>query len=369
MTDVNAPFHANEMASFKQSVRFVGTGPLIRGQGVCYDLAAVTTDTGETATDAWGERSRSVALPSTSNNNAFAGVTAHSYASNANGQWVEIYTPGSICEVAVGADTTINTGFLTCSVGVGDVGIFSRSGMYGRGSAIPLQTTTASVLVKEIAGGGSMATATLTDSSAFTGVAVDDIVYITSSVVTATGTGDATSILGKYLVGTVTDTSNLILKAATAANGHDNATSAAPAWTAASVVDYHLMSGQAYCMCKLLDGPESGCVQNLDVDDAATVDAMAFGTTYINGVGSTAGAAQDVDMVAQVGGGFKRFVANGIATSNAQTISEDSGVTGFTMDGTVMTTLVVLAALDHALLLFDPLGVTATVMASDMTMT
>lgn len=363
----NGPFHEDEAVVIKKRVFFTGSVPLIRGQGLCYAYSTVTTDTGETATDSWGQRGHSVAIPSTSNNNFFAGVADANYAAKTGGQWINIYEPGSICEVAIGADTVINTGFFTCSCKGGDVGLFSRPGMHGRGSMVPLQTNASGVLVRVADGSGSITTATLTDTGAFGSVAVGDFVYLIGGGVAATGVADATGVFGKYIVGTqATDT--LVLTAATAANGHDNATSAAPNFTAATAVDYYVMSGQQRCLAYLMAGPESGLQEYLATNDTTTVDAMAFGTTHINGAGQTMGAAGDVDIVAQVGGGLKRFVCEGgAATTTAQTITEDAGVTGFIMAGTALASLTVAAAGDHATLVFDALGTSFKVLVTDMT--
>ncbi len=346
---------------------------LIRGQGLCYNGAYAETGTGRTATDSYGKRGQVVVLPSTTTNNRFAGVTSKDYsmvtAGTNQGMWIDIYEPGSVCEVAIGIDTTINTGFLTCSCGGGDVGLFSRPGMPGRGSMIPLQTVSTGHLVRVADGSGSITTATLTDTDALGSVAAGDYCYLIGGGVAATGVADATGAYGKYSCaapGGTGSNDTVVLSALTAAGGHDNPTSA-PSFTAATSVDYVIMSGQQYCLAYLQDGPESGCQEYLSVNDTTAVDAMVGGTSHINGAGQTMGAAGDANLVAHVGVLLKRFVCEGgQATTTDQTITE-SGVTALQMDGTAFAALTVAAAADHALFMFDPLGTTAKTILTDMT--
>ena len=129
---------------------YLGTAALKKGYGMCFDLDHVTTETGETATDPYGARGlKVVQVPSSSNNNAFAGVLTQNYPArpNAGYQKVELALPGGCARIAQRATSVINTGLLTCVVGEDDAGAttlingcFGMGGFAGRGSAIPLQT-------------------------------------------------------------------------------------------------------------------------------------------------------------------------------------------------------------------------------------
>lgn len=360
--------HYIEQARAKpRKVWFTGSTALIWGQGLCYDRDYTGSETGAGATDPCGNRDKYVELPDTSNNNWFAGVTMQAYSAVTGGHWVEIYEPGSVCEVAIAQDVVLDTGFYTCSCGGGDVGLFSRPGLPGRGSMIPLETNASGALVRVANGTGSITTATLTDAGALGDVEAGDYCYLVGGGVTATGIADATGIYGKYICATDVATNTTVLSAATTANGHDNATSAAPNFTSATAVDYVIMSGQQRVLAYLQDGPESGLQQYLNLTQNATVDAMAGGTTYLSGGGQTAANIQDIDVVTQPGILFKRFVCEGGTASTPQTITNDAGVTLLQMDGTTYTTLTVAAAADHALFMFDPLGITAKTIMTDMT--
>lgn len=127
---------------------YKGTTALKKGHGMCFDLDYVTTETDETATDNFGSRGMKVVeKPSTSNNQAFAGVLTQDYPARSSGeQLVELYLPGGCAEIAQRVASTINTGLLTCAVGTDIEGVFGHGGFKGRGSAIPLMTLTAATL-------------------------------------------------------------------------------------------------------------------------------------------------------------------------------------------------------------------------------
>jgi hypothetical protein len=120
-------------------VWYEGTDALLEGEAVCYN-----TNYG-TATSRDGQRCNRVERPTSSNNKAFAGVAARNYAASSTGRFVEIYCPGSKgIYIALGANTVIDTDFLTFTVGTaGEAGRFVRQGYRGRGSAYIRQTVTA----------------------------------------------------------------------------------------------------------------------------------------------------------------------------------------------------------------------------------
>ena len=128
---------------------YYGTAALKKGYGMCFDLDYVTTETGQTATDPFGARGMKVVqVPSSSNNNAFAGVLTQNYPARSSGvQKVELALPGGCAMIAQRVTSVINAGLLTCVVGEDDSGdttlingCFGYGGFAGRGSAIPLQT-------------------------------------------------------------------------------------------------------------------------------------------------------------------------------------------------------------------------------------
>lgn len=133
-----------------------GTGALKRGRGMCFDLDYATTETGETATDNYGGRGMKVIeKPSASNRQAFAGVLTQDYSANANGKvtMVELALPGGCALIAQRVTSVINTGLVTCTLGIGSAanssdinGLFGHGGFKGKGSAIPLRTKAAATL-------------------------------------------------------------------------------------------------------------------------------------------------------------------------------------------------------------------------------
>lgn len=126
--------HVKDTRKFIEWVWFTGATALSEGQGLCYD-----TDYG-TATAADGRRVSRVELPSSDNNMHFAGVAARDYSAKDNGQFIEIYRPGSVCNILVGASVTLDTGIITCQAGGDAAGQFTQVGFLGEGSAVPLQT-------------------------------------------------------------------------------------------------------------------------------------------------------------------------------------------------------------------------------------
>ncbi len=129
---VNAPL--SQASRTSKWVWFEGSTALKEGQGVCYNW-----DYG-TAASAVGARSNRVELPSITNAQHFAGVSARNYSAKAGGQFIEIYTPGSVCNILAKADLTIGVGRVTCEAGGDYAGYFRYGGFSGQGSAVPLQT-------------------------------------------------------------------------------------------------------------------------------------------------------------------------------------------------------------------------------------
>lgn len=173
--------HEEQLNLTPRMVFTTETGALAQGQAVCWDRDYYTANTGEAVTDAWGKRTKIVALPSQSNNLAFAGVVSQAYSANANGQWIEIYEclPGH-CALVYVSDTSVTIGqgtFLWPLASSTNNGYFTATpmGMMGRGCVRAMQTLTAAGLcLVEFMGGEEsglveiIPTATLTAGGAIT---------------------------------------------------------------------------------------------------------------------------------------------------------------------------------------------------------
>ena len=132
--------HIKKSLTFSAFVWFSGTVALKEGQGVCYNW-----DYG-TAGDYDARRTNHVEVPTILNAPYFAGVAARPYSANSGGQFIEIFLPGSTCNVWTLIDTIVGADRITCQAGAGVVaaGYWTVPGFPGKGSATPLQTVTAS---------------------------------------------------------------------------------------------------------------------------------------------------------------------------------------------------------------------------------
>jgi hypothetical protein len=284
-------------------VWYSGTDAIKEGEAVCYN-----TDFG-TATAANARRGNYVERPSTSNNNAFAGVAARDYAAQSGGQFIEINVPGSKgVMVALGVDTVIDTGILTFQVGGGSAaGRFVKAGYIGRGSIVPRQTVTA-VLEASMTGAWSLATDGITLTVVSTaGLAAGDTVVLLGGEDDGTGA----VVAGKYTIASITNGTVLVL------------TSTALTATAAGAA---LCTGYAYtgnpkCLADMMDGEESGGVQFVvppNTGGAAVMGTyMSGGVTYILG-GITVGTADANGALADGAylGQKKGFYCLGTLTTN-----------------------------------------------------
>ncbi len=117
---------------------YSGTGTLVEGKGMCYDLAYTGAGAGEIELRRGGR----VTDPSNANNNAFAGVVTARNAGDTGPCWVELALPGGPANILVRASTTINATRLTCQAGGTYAGYFTVQGFDGRGTALALQTET-----------------------------------------------------------------------------------------------------------------------------------------------------------------------------------------------------------------------------------
>jgi hypothetical protein len=174
-------------------VWFEGTTALAEGQGVCFN-----NDCG-TATVSDGRRFNRVELPSVTNARYFAGVAARDYSAKATGQFIEIYCPGSVCNVLSKANCVLGGGILTCQAGGTEAGYFSRAGFQGEGSAVPIQTmdrsTTAGKVQAKLQVGepsGLIEVVTPLAAGGATALMVGGVTYLAGTVTLA---ADATNTL------------------------------------------------------------------------------------------------------------------------------------------------------------------------------
>ena len=133
--------HVKDTRRFSEWVWFEGATAVLEGMGFCYNWDWATTAVPVTLSD--GRRVSHVELPSILNARHFAGVAARNYAACSGGQFVEIYRPGSVCNVLLKADVVIGVGVITCEAGGTYAGYFRYAGFQGEGSAVPLQTVSA----------------------------------------------------------------------------------------------------------------------------------------------------------------------------------------------------------------------------------
>jgi hypothetical protein len=274
--------HESQPYSRKRWVFFTGSTALLQGQGLCYvrDYTA-SSPTGRAATDPSGYRDKRVAVPSNANNTWFAGVTTQGYAAVTGGQWIEIYLPGSICEIQVTTAATVAGTLLTCSASTPDAGAFNRAGLPGRGSALALQTTGTATLnstdaapvCASLDGSASIANdgITITKAGLFTTVKAGDKVVVLGGSTTASGAANA--VAGIYTVASRTSDNVIVLTAGSAVAA------------AATIIDIIVYRGAPLILAQLLDGEESGLQETVSLKNNAEVvpAAMKGGTTYVVG--------------------------------------------------------------------------------------
>ena len=248
----------------KRRVWFTGTTALRKGQGVAYDADAGT------AANVDGDRGYNVQLPTDGTSAlSFAGVADRAYTANALGQSIDIWIPGSFCEVAAIVDTAIqtasNNAVLNCliSAGTGLAGLFYNGGFAGLGAAMVKQTTTGNVTGSSVDGSAAVAGTTVSKTGLFTGAAAGDSVAILASATTA---GAAGATAGVYTISSVTSADAAELDA-----------SAGTGDIAAVVYD-----PSATVLAQLLDGPAglSGMVNWVTPLDSAAASPAHIPTVF-----------------------------------------------------------------------------------------
>lgn len=301
---------------FYKSVKFTGTGAVIKGQGLCY---AATTGT---STDADGNRTYNVALPTSSNNNNFAGWAVQDYSANSAGQYIIIAEPGSACEVLTMTATTVNTGRITASLtGLpgSSVGLGTGLGLHGRGSAVPLQTTaTATVTsgVGPILGltTGTYVTSTKTLTATLTNAAVGDKVI----VVGGRDSSYVSNTPGVYTIATLVGTTPNFTSCTLSTDLSGSATDPA--------VSFYLVRGNPTVLCQTESGGEqSGCVEFLAGIGNGAVPAVSVGGTTVFLTATNASATYKPAMVdGTILEQRKNFYVAGTQTTNGIAITPTS---------------------------------------------
>ena len=267
---------------------YQGTGALVKGRGMCFDLDYYTSTTKEAVTDPFGARGlKVVEKPSVSNNMAFAGVLTQNYPARTSGlQLVELALPGGCALIQGILATTINSTRLTCVVpstllaaaGYTDcAGLWGHAGLNGRGTAIALQTHTDGTDLpweNDLVGNASYATATgtITASNLFTYAAVGDVVWILSG-----GIANAAHV-GKYYIKTRTSASAVII-ALTPGGAAVLDAAANSAILAVAVVP----AAEPLTLAYLCEDGESGLMEYDVPVNGATTNPMVGGWTNLIG--------------------------------------------------------------------------------------
>lgn len=354
--------HYNQAKGHKASVWFSGSTALKKGMGVCYNLDTYTALSGQAVTDAWGRRGNEVQLPGTSNNLAFAGVTTQAYTAKTGGQRIDIWIPGSICEVACGLPTVINSTRLTCSVNSADAGRFTLDGFKGRGSALALQTKAnaagADITFYSLDGSATAAYAASVTTITKTGIGTacgygdDDIDPTEFVVVILGGADDATG--GDASSGEMATTGEYAVLTAPTADTITIATDIGDC----DVALYVIKNTYPTVLCYLEEGPESGLQEVISPRDALAAQSMVGGMTFLAGGYTMAADSTAVLADGIVEGQLKGFAGLGALGTQDWLLTVTSGLK---LAGTALATLEFDAATDVAVLQwFGNMGLSAS---------
>ena len=129
-----------------------------RGAGLVHNR--LLTASGHAATAAWGARGNRLYKPThgVGAGMAFAGVSDQAILANPSGRSINLCLPGSICEIALGANVTAGD-IVGCSVNEADGGRFTNNPMIvGPGAAMVLQTVSDAVLESSMTGANASIT-------------------------------------------------------------------------------------------------------------------------------------------------------------------------------------------------------------------
>jgi len=149
---INSPLKCGPV--FPEWVWYIGVDAIKEGQGVQRDSVDVASPVGA-ATVADARRWTRVKVCATGG--IFAGVAAADYPASPTGQLIQIYGPGSVCNVLTYNVTTVlsaNTA-LVCSYDATATtgswaGTFKLNSSTGKGSALALQTITGTAAFQKV---------------------------------------------------------------------------------------------------------------------------------------------------------------------------------------------------------------------------
>lgn len=310
---MNHAQHKAQAMKFQKSVWLYGTAGDVfyKGMAVAYNR-----DYG-TATDREGERDKRVERVSTTNHLDFAGVLDQTVTIPTTGSIkVIINEPGSVCDVALGSDTTVNATYLSFVVGCGDAAGRFRSDDnvgVGRGTVKALQTNASGNIGESIDGTAVVSSTTVTKTGLFASAAAGDYVVIMAS---STAAGAAGATPGIYTISSVTSDDVAVLSAAPGDGD----------------IACYVISGNPTAMCELLIGEPVGGIEWIECLDNAASQSMVGGTTHLLG-GVTLGTGDCTSTLAD--GTFtglkKGFVLHGALTTQDYLLTVTSGLQ---MDGT-----------------------------------
>ena len=365
----------NNANYFKQPVmktnQFVSydTGALKRGYGMCFDLDYYAS--GSTAAEivtaraaAGGQKGlKTVARPSATNANRFAGVLLQNYPANPLGKarMVQLAMPGGCAEIAQRVISTDGVGRVTCIVdrtaGQGLSGLFGHGGLKGRGSAVPLQTLAAAT-------SGDLA---LTNTG---GTAVGVYSAVTGlTTITLTGAGTALGYVDEAIAADAYEMT--VLGGATAGTGVTRCTPGIYPVVQATGADTFTVTGNTgdgamttfltkkdlLMLAYLEDGEESGCSEYVVPITAAAQQFVLNqgGTTFICGGITIAGnctvntLADPIALGGNGDGAMKAFNALGKTTTSDYIVTVTSGIKASDTI-TTLATIVIDEAADEVVL-------------------
>ncbi len=244
MSDRSLDGHDAQSSGVSGTFWFAGSTAVKEGQGFCHNwdkaspIAAITRDP---------NRGRDVEVPTQLNAPYFAGVAKCAYPANSDGQYVELWLPGSVCNVWSTVSNTIGVGRTTCQVGDAEAGAFGYGGFPGKGTAVPLQTIdrsdTAGVCLCQLEEGPqsglqeTITTATLTTAGGAVVFMIGGMTHIEAAVLTdadATFTVADGTFLGQkkgWSLHGVMTTNNIVLTYTNAIQ-HVTGETALATWTA-----------------------------------------------------------------------------------------------------------------------------------------
>lgn len=309
----NDTLYESQTQKISRRVFYEGSDALLRGLGMCYNRDY--TVSGGAATDNEGRRDKRVERPTNANSRNFAGVVDQGYDAVTGGQWIIIYEPGSVADVAIGDDVVINTGIITCSCSVGDSGRFVLGGLPGRGSAVPLQTNASGTLASVKLGTASDAFDTtgliLTVSGSTGALAVDDDIYIVAGE--DDNTNSVTPTAGPHKITAIVADTTITIGTAQSDGGTMEAS-------------WYGMSGNQTALCYLQDGPgESGLHQWVQITNGASATVTPTGMTFIHAGGAAAGANTTTTLADAYPGELKGYFMKGLPTTEDYVVTITNG--------------------------------------------